>query len=94
MRSYREDEWREVRAKGKGPFLFRTGFLGRGVPMGVVTALAIELYLGGRFPDALLEWDFLARLALAVGVFTLSGCLAANANWSLHERRYAERPAE
>ena len=88
MRVYREEEWRSIRQQGKRVFLVRHGFLGRGLPLGVITALVIELSLGGAFPDALREPAFLGRLAFAVSVFTLTGCLAANANWGLHERRF------
>ncbi len=91
MRSYREDEWRTVRSRGEPAFLFRHGFLGRGLPLGVLTAVAIEAYLGGSFPDTLREPAFLGRLLLAVAVFTVSGSLAAHANWSLHERRFGQR---
>lgn len=92
MRTYDEEAWTRVRARGRGAFLLRTGVLGRGLPMGVVTALAIQVYLGGPLPDAFLAWTFAGRLLLAVAVFSVSGCVAANANWNLHERRYAVRP--
>jgi hypothetical protein len=89
MRSYTETEWKRVREGGKLPFLVRHGLLGRGLPLGIVTAVVIEVYLGGTFPEALSEPSFLGRLAFAVGVFTLSGSLAARANWALHERRFS-----
>jgi hypothetical protein len=88
MRSYTEPEWKRVREAGMIPFLIRHGFLGRGLPLGIVTAVVIEVYLGGTFPDALSDPSFLGRLAFAVAVFTLSGSLAARANWALHERRF------
>jgi hypothetical protein len=91
VRVWRADEWPKVRAKGKANFLFRYGFLGRGLPLGVVAALAIEAALGSRFPDALSSAPFLARLAFCVAVMTLSGCVAATFNWNLHERRHARR---
>ena len=78
-----------MRAKGKANFLFRYGFLGRGLPLGAVAALAIEAALGSPFPDALTSGPFLARLAFCVAVMTLSGCVAATFNWNLHERRHA-----
>jgi len=92
VRTYGKEEWDRVRARGKGAFLLKTAVLGRGLPMGVITAVAIQVYLGGRLPEAFLSWAFAGRLLLAVSVFSLSGCLAANASWSLHERRYEERP--
>jgi hypothetical protein len=89
VRVWRADEWQKVRAKGKGSFLLRYGFLGRGLPLGVVAALAIEGALGSPFPDALGSGPFLARLAFCIGVMTASGCVAANFNWNLHEKRHA-----
>jgi hypothetical protein len=88
VRAYRAEDWRKIREGGKRAFLLRHGFLGRGLPLGVVTALVIELALGGELPDALTTASFAGRLALAVGIFTLTGSLAANANWNLHERRF------
>lgn len=91
MRSYDAEQWRQVRERGKGAFLFRHGFLGRGLPLGALTAVVVEAYRGGRFPEALATLDFLGLLAFCVAVFTASGSLAANANWSLHERRHGQR---
>jgi hypothetical protein len=91
MRSWRADEWPSVRARGKTDFLLRYGFLGRGLPLGVLAAVAIEGWLGGEFPDALWSAPFLLRLLLSVAVLTLSGCIGANLNWNLHEKRFAGR---
>ena len=91
VRVWRADQWPEVRAKGKGSFLFRHGFLGRGLPLGTVAALAIEAALGSPFPDVLTSGPFLLRLAFCIGVMTVSGCVAATFNWNLHEKRYARR---
>jgi hypothetical protein len=89
VRVWRADQWQQVRAKGKGSFLFRYGFLGRGLPLGAVAAIAIEGALGSPFPDALTSAPFLARLAFCVAVMTVSGCVAASFNWNLHEKRHA-----
>ena len=89
MRSWQAEEWREVRTKGKGIFLLRYGFLGRGLPLGVVAAVAIESALGSPLPDALTSTPFFARLFFCVSVMTASGCFAAHFNWNLHERRHA-----
>jgi len=88
VRSYREDEWAEIRAGGKAAFLFKTAVLGRGLPLGIVTSLAIEVYLRTPLPDGLLEPPFLGRLLFAIAVFSATGGIAANASWSLHERRF------
>ncbi|MEN8161174.1 MAG: hypothetical protein ABFS41_13970 [Myxococcota bacterium] len=89
MRSWQAEEWREVRDKGKGAFLLRYGFLGRGLPLGVVIAIAIESALGSPMPDALTSEAFLARLFFCIAVMTASGCFSAHVNWNLHERRHA-----
>lgn len=88
MRAYREEEWKKIREGGKLAFVLRHGFLGRGLPLGVVTALVVELARGGELPDALATASFAGLLLLAVGVFTLTGSIAARANWGLHERRF------
>ena len=79
----------EVREAGKTPFLLRYGLLGRGIPLGVITSLAISVYQGNDFPDLLQSLDYYGLLAFCVSVFTLSGSFAANANWMVHERRHA-----
>ena len=89
VRVWRGDQWQAVRAKGRANFLFRYGFLGRGLPLGAIAALAIEGALGSPFPDALTSAPFLARLAFCVAVMTASGCVAAIFNWNLHEKRHA-----
>jgi hypothetical protein len=91
MRAWRAEQWQEVRTRGKRDFLFRYGFLGRGLPLGALAAVAIEAALGSSFPDALLAAPFIARLAFCVAVMTVSGCVAANFNWNLHEKRHARR---
>jgi len=91
VRRYSREEWEKVRSRGRKAFLLRAGFLGRGLPMGLLTAVAIQVYLGLPLPDSLWSAPFLERLALAVGVFTASGCVAAHSNWSLHERLYQGR---
>jgi hypothetical protein len=89
VRVFRAEEWREVRAKGKRSFLFRYGFLGRGLPLGALAAVAIEGALGSQLPDAFWSASFLLRLVFCVAVMTLSGCIAASFNWNVHEKRHA-----
>jgi hypothetical protein len=91
MRTWRADEWPSVRARGKNDFLLRYGFLRRGLPLGGLAAVAIEGALGSTFPDALWSAPFLGRLVFSVAVLTLSGCIGANFNWNLHEKRFARR---
>lgn len=88
MRAYREEEWSRIRERGKPAFLIRHGFLGRGLPLGLIVALAIEATVGGSFPESLREPGFWGRLLFAVAVFTTSGCVTAHFHWRLHERRH------
>ena len=83
-----EREWRQIRERGRPWFLFSRGVLGRGLPMAIVCALAIEVYLGGRLPDALISVRFLGRLTLALAVFSVGGLLNAQMQWKLHERHF------
>jgi len=92
MRLHSREDWAKIRTLGRGQYLFRYGAVGRGIPMGIVVALLIELWdPSGAMPDALLETRFLGRLLLAVAVFTASGCISALANWRVHERRFQEK---
>lgn len=81
------EEWAPLRARGRRWFLLRYGVLGRGLPLALLCAVAIEASLGSPFPDALRSQAFLGRLALAFAVFSLSGCITANATWNLYERK-------
>jgi hypothetical protein len=82
------EEWRAVEARGKPWFLLRYGVLGRGLPLGLLCALAVEASLGGDFPEALRSFRFLRTLALAFAVFSASGSLTANVTWNLYARRF------
>lgn len=91
MRAYRDDEWARVRERGRWAYVMRHGLLSRGLPLGLITAVVLEVYLGDKLPGAFLSLAFLGRLFLAVGVFTLSGAVSANANWIVHERHYQRK---
>lgn len=82
------EEWRAVEARGKGWFLLRYGVLGRGLPLALLCAFALEVSLGGTFPEALRSLRFLRTFALALAVFSASGSLTANATWNLYARRF------
>jgi hypothetical protein len=81
------EEWSAIRAQGKRWFLIRHGVIGRGLPLALLCAVAIEVSIGGSFPELLRSQGFLGRFALALAVFSASGCLTANATWNLYERR-------
>lgn len=84
------EEWERVLARGRRQFLLQNGVLRRGLPLGLFLAVALELYVGGRFPDALRTAAFWGRLALCVGVFSASGVLRSLAIWNAYRRRYAQ----
>ena len=88
MQTFNAEEWAKVRENGKLPFLLRQGFLGRGLPLGAITSIAISAYQGNPFPEAFQTLSFYGLVAFCVTVFTASGAIAANANWSFHERRH------
>ena len=82
------EEWQAVRDKGLSNFVLRTGVLGRGLPLGVVVAVCIEVVIGHPIPEALATWGFVGRLLMAVGVFSISGSISARAYWRSYERRF------
>jgi hypothetical protein len=88
VRPYSEAEWQRVRASGQGAFLLRHGLIGRGLPLGTLTAVVVKAAQGARLPEALATLDFLALLAFCIAVFTATGTLAARATWGHWERRY------
>lgn len=82
------EEWQRIRARGRRAFLLRYGVLGRGIPMALICALGIEIYLGTPLPDALISPAFLGRFALAFAVFATGGAFTAQMTWKLYERRF------
>ena len=84
------EEWARLRRSGEWNFILRYGVLTRGLPMALVVSVAIELYLGGSFPEALRSPSFLGRFALAFVVFGLGGASTARMTWRLYERRFGD----
>jgi hypothetical protein len=84
------EQWDQLLVRGRNRFLLENGVLRRGLPLGIVLAVILELYLGGRFPEALRNAAFWGRLALCVGVFSTSGALRSLAIWNAYRRRYAQ----
>lgn len=77
-----------MRARGKTQFLIRHGFFGRGLPLGVLVALVIELALGHALAEALRAPVFWARLVALVALFTATGVLRAQVTWNAYEKRF------
>ncbi len=89
MKNFKLDEWRVEKTKGKQAFLLRYGFLGRGLPLGVLVAVLVEVgAYAGKLPDLLMHAPFWGRMAFAIAVFTATGCINATLNWNLHEKRH------
>ena len=86
------EEWDRIRAAGQRRFLIRYGVIGRGVPMALLCALAVEISLGNPFPEALWSPLFLGRLVLAFAFFGLGGAFTTLMTWRLYERRFG-RPS-
>ena len=89
MQNFSREEWLRVRERGKNAYLVRSGVIGRGVPLGLICAIAIEAALGSPLPDAFTGSAFLLRAVALSAVFSVSGCLRANLSWNLHEKRHA-----
>lgn len=81
-------DWEKIRARGKVRFVLLSGVVGRGLPMGLVIVLAIELLTGEPIPQSLVSWRFVLRTLLAVALFSVSGCISAAAAWRLAEKRF------
>jgi hypothetical protein len=90
------EDWERLVARGQQDFLLRNGVLRRGLPLGLLLGVVLELYLGGRLPDFLANASFWARTLLCVAVFSTSGVLRSLALWNAYRRRYetfgADRP--
>jgi hypothetical protein len=82
------EDWEQLVARGREQFLLQNGVLRRGLPLGIVLGVVLELYLGGSFPDSVGESSFWARTALCVLVFSTSGVLRSLALWNAYRRRY------
>jgi len=85
------EEWDRIRAGGQRRFLIRYGVIGRGLPMALLCAIAIEVSLGSTLPDALWAPPFLGRLALAFAFFGLGGAFTTLMTWRLYERRFGTK---
>lgn len=81
-------EWARYHARGRHNFILRYGIFARGIPMALVVAIGIELYLGNSFPAAFRDPSFLGRLLLSLVVFSISGSFRAIMLWNLYERRF------
>jgi hypothetical protein len=90
MRLRQREEWEQIRSRGRARFVFVSGVVGRGLPVGLAISLAIEIVTGEPIPESLASWRFAGRTLLAVAVFSISGCLTAHAAWRVHERRFSD----
>jgi len=88
LEAHRRAEWERIRRTGVWPHAIRRGLL-RGIPTGLLIIVALEL-LSGRPLDAsrLRDGELLARLALAVVLFSLGGVVSTYARWRALDLRF------
>ena len=91
MRLSNREEWHRVRERGRTRYLVLTGVVQRGLPMGVVVALAVEVLTGRPVPDSLVSARFVFTVLAGAALFSVSGCIRAAAQWRLAERRFGGR---
>jgi hypothetical protein len=92
--SQRRAEWDRIRRSGVWPWALQRG-LARGIPMGLLILVALEL-VQGRTLDARMFTDpaLLGRLALAIALFSVGGAVSAYARWRALDLRFGPTRAE
>lgn len=88
VRNYEAEEWAAIRAKGKRAFLLSNGLFLRGLPLGALMSFVVMSVQEAALPADFATWRFASILLFCVGIFTVSGSLAARASWSVHERKF------
>jgi len=88
----RRAEWERIRARGLTRYLLVRGILLRGVPMAIAVILLLTGLRGGSLDRrALLAPDFLARVVVAVLLFSVGGMVSAYARWRSLDLRFGDR---
>jgi hypothetical protein len=88
LEAQRRAEWERIRRTGVWPHALRRG-LARGIPMGIVIIVALELIQGRKLGlDLLREPEVLGRLALAIVLFSLGGVVSTYARWRALDLRF------
>ncbi len=82
------EQWERARAGGRTRYLWLAGVAQRGLPMGVVVAVAAEVLTDRAIPESFLSLRFAFTLVAGVTLFSLSGCIRAATQWRLAERRF------
>jgi hypothetical protein len=84
----RRAEWERIRRTGIWPYAIQRGLL-RGIPLGIVIILLLEL-AQGRSLGAELFRDpaVLGRFALAIVLFSLGGVVSTYARWRALDLRF------
>jgi hypothetical protein len=94
IEAQRRAEWERIRHTGVWPYAIQRG-LARGIPMGIVIIVLLELIQGRRFGFELFrEPEVLGRLALAVVLFSLGGVVSTYARWRALDLRFGAARAE
>lgn len=90
----RRAEWERIRRTGVWPYAIRRG-LARGIPMGLVIIVLLELIQGRTLGVELFRDPVvLGRIALAVALFSLGGIVSTYARWRALDLRFGAQGAE
>ncbi|MEB2344654.1 MAG: hypothetical protein OZ948_07940 [Deltaproteobacteria bacterium] len=90
----RRAEWERIRRTGVWPYAIRRG-LARGIPMGIVIIVLLELVQGRSFGPALFrDPAVLGRFALAIVLFSLGGVVSTYARWRALDLRFGDAGKE
>lgn len=87
IEAQRRAEWERIRRTGVWPHAIRRGLL-RGIPMGLGIILLLELLQGHPLDGMLRDGALLARLALAVVLFSIGGVVSTYARWRALDLRF------
>jgi len=94
LEAQRRAEWERIRRTGVWPHAIRRGLM-RGVPMGLVIILVLELIQGRKLGVELFrDPEVLGRFALAVVLFSLGGVVSTYARWRALDLRFGAQRAE
>lgn len=94
LEARRRAEWERIRTRGVWRHALQRG-LARGVPMGLLIIVALELVQGqGLGAERLRDPELLGRFALAVALFSLGGVVSTYARWRALDARFGEPGAQ
>jgi hypothetical protein len=90
LRTQRRAQWRKTREQGMPRFI-AIGALRRGVPMGALVLLALEIMEGGSFTaERFASGAFVERVLFVFAVFLAGGALSAFGRWKSNEALHGD----